>query len=230
MSNYVYCTKCASNNVKMVEMKKKEKKIIEEGIINILNNNPSISTDTLCQMKDAKSLHTILKEVMASGQKHSYSLWLFDIDNFKTINTELSHVIADTKIQALAQVLKQLETVSFSTWKRNGYDGLYKVHSFRQGGDEFALVIHYNNQKQGVLQKLYEKVKKDISMIKLENMKRMKHLTVSIGICCGQAMNNHMEMMKKADDAAEQVKKGGKDGMMIYYPQLKKFYKNWNDF
>eukprot|EP01084_Bolivina_argentea_P289140 496427_1 len=218
MSNYVYCKNCTINNVQMIKMKQENNKIIEKGIINTLNENPSISTDTLCQMKDVKSLHTILKEVIVSGWKHAYSLWLIDIDNFKSINTELTHVIADTKIQALGQILKTLETVNMSTWTKSGYDGLHKIHSFRQGGDEFGLVVACNNQKRDALQKVYERIKKDINMIKLENMKTMKHLTVSIGVCFGQAINNYMEMMKKADEAAEMVKKDGKNGMMIYHP------------
>eukprot|EP01084_Bolivina_argentea_P289144 496437_1 len=98
MSNYVYCKNCTINNVQMIKMKQENNKIIEKGIINTLNENPSISTDTLCQMKDVKSLHTILKEIIVSGSSFAYSLWLIDIDNFKSINTELTHVIADTKI------------------------------------------------------------------------------------------------------------------------------------
>eukprot|EP01084_Bolivina_argentea_P289143 496431_1 len=158
MSNYVYCKNCTINNVQMIKMKQENNKIIEKGIINTLNENPSISTDTLCQMKDVKSLHTILKEIIVSGYSFAFSLWLIDIDNFKSINTELTHVIADTKIQALGQILKKLETVSRSTWKKSGYDGIFKIRSFRQGGDEFALVIHCHAQKKGALQKLYERV------------------------------------------------------------------------
>eukprot|EP01084_Bolivina_argentea_P318670 552695_1 len=230
MSNYVYCTKCAIKNVKIIKQKQENNKIIENRIIKTVRDNPSISVDPLCQMKDVKALHTILQEIMVSGEKYGYSLWLFDIDNFKSINSELTHVIADTKIQALGQVLKALEPLTWKQWRDNGYDGLLNIWAFRQGGDEFALVVDCNRQKIGVLQKLYEKVKRDISMIKVENMIKMTHITVSIGVCLGTGIRDYLEMMKKADEAAETVKTSGKNGMAIYAPWTrKKIYKTFND-
>eukprot|EP01084_Bolivina_argentea_P119450 211785_1 len=134
MSNYVYCTKCAIKNVEIIKQKHENNKIIENCSIQTVRDNPSISVAPLCQMKDVKSLHAILQEIIVSGEPHGYCLWLIGIDNFKSINSQLTHAIADTKIQALCQVLKTLEPFTWQQWRRNGYDGLNKVHSFRQGG------------------------------------------------------------------------------------------------
>eukprot|EP01084_Bolivina_argentea_P068157 124048_1 len=119
MSNYVYCTKCAAKNVKIIKQKQENNKIIENRIIKTVRDNPSISVDPLCQMKDVKSLHTILQEIMVSGAQYAYSLWLIDIDNFKSINSKLTHAIADTKIQALGQALKTLEPFTWKEWSDN---------------------------------------------------------------------------------------------------------------
>eukprot|EP01084_Bolivina_argentea_P138146 243282_1 len=230
MKAYVYCKQCAVSNIKEIKWKQQTNKIIAKRITKTLKEEAAISVDTLTQMKDIRSLTSILREIIASGQRQAYSLWLFDIDHFRQINSYLTHFVADQKLLILSKILKHLELKTMMQWNDVGIDGVWKVHAFRQGGDEFALVVHGNVKKINTLQKFYEMLKSNINKIKLENMKNMSHMTVSMGVCTGQSIDNYEAMLKYADEAAEIVKKNGRNGIRIYSAHHKRYYANFNDW
>eukprot|EP01084_Bolivina_argentea_P200378 342653_1 len=109
MSRYTYCLPCAKLNVNKIKLKMETNKIIEKQMKKIMITNPGISLDTLCNMKDKKALVSLLKETTSSGYSQVYNLYLFDVDNFKSINTHLMHHNADKKLIKIAKVLKGME-------------------------------------------------------------------------------------------------------------------------
>eukprot|EP01084_Bolivina_argentea_P258374 435565_1 len=115
----------------------------------------------------------------------------------------------------MSKVLKKLELKTEKEWKNMGIQ-TKRIWSFRQGGDEFCLVVHGQFRKEATLQKLYNILKKEISKIKIENMENKKHLTISVGVCLAEKIKDYEYMMKKADTAAEIVKDNGRDNIKIW--------------
>eukprot|EP01083_Nonionella_stella_P194876 718392_1 len=88
---------------------------------------------------------------------------------------------------------------------------IQRLWVFRQGGDEFALVVEGYTKKEATHQKLYELLKNNINKIEIENMDNIKHITVSVGVCFGSGVTSYQGVMKKADEAAEKVKENGRN-------------------
>eukprot|EP01084_Bolivina_argentea_P078425 142299_1 len=109
-------------------------------------------------------------------------------------------------------------------WLQIGIQNVYRVCVFRQGGDEFSIIVHGYFGKEKTQEKLYSLLKKQINEIMIENSDKMDHITVSVGVCDGYRINNDEEWLKKADEAAEIVKNNGRDGFRLYYKHTKQIY------
>eukprot|EP01084_Bolivina_argentea_P286368 491228_1 len=79
--------------------------------------------------------------------------------------------------QKVYETLKKEISKTRNEWNNLGIQ-VKRLWCFRQGGDEFCLVVHGNWGKEGTQQKVYETLKKEISKIKIENMENKKHLTI----------------------------------------------------
>eukprot|EP01084_Bolivina_argentea_P258373 435564_1 len=128
----------------------------------------------------------------------------------------------------MSKVLKKLELKTEKEWKNMGIQ-TKRIWSFRQGGDEFCLVVHGQFRKEATLQKLYNILKTGISKIMVENMENKKYLTVSVGVCLGYKITDYEYMMRKADTCAEVVKKNGRDNIRIWKEHTSKMYSDFND-
>eukprot|EP01084_Bolivina_argentea_P233777 393669_1 len=233
MSNYVCCDKCAKLNVKRIKLKMEHNQIVQNYIRKILKTNPAVSIDTLCEMKDVKALYSLLKEIIASGYGEHYTLFLLDIDHFKQINSAITHEGANKKLILLSKILKSLESKTKQEWENLGIP-IKRLWVFRQGGDEFSLVVNgYHMKECGIQQKLYLLLKNKINKISVENIRKQKYLTVSVGACLGYKIRDYEDMLKKADDAAETIKKKGRDGIRIWSQHHKggkgKMFADFND-
>eukprot|EP01084_Bolivina_argentea_P216087 367081_1 len=128
----------------------------------------------------------------------------------------------------MSKVLKTFELKTQKEWENMGIQ-IRRLWVFRQGGDEFALVVKGWDKQEATHQKLYELLKTNINKIEIENMDSIKHITVSVGVCFGKWINSYQDMMKKADEAAEMVKENGRNNVHIYHGYNKKFYSNFNE-
>eukprot|EP01084_Bolivina_argentea_P286369 491229_1 len=138
----------------------------------------------------------------------------------------------------MANVLKSLESKTINEWKNDlgiqvrrlwcfrqgGDEFCLVVWCFRQGGDEFCLVVNGKQFKEGTQQKVYKILKKEISKIKIENMENKKYLTISAGVCLGYGIRDYEYIMRKADTAAEIVKENGRDNIRIWSQTKGKMY------
>eukprot|EP01084_Bolivina_argentea_P216086 367079_1 len=123
----------------------------------------------------------------------------------------------------MSKVLKTFELKTQKEWENMGIQ-IRRLWVFRQGGDEFSLVVHGHDKQETTHQKLYELLKANINRIEIENMDNIKHITVSVGVCFGKRINSFEDMMKRADEAAETVKENGRDNVLIYHGYNNKFY------
>eukprot|EP01084_Bolivina_argentea_P047424 87386_1 len=90
----------------------------------------------------------------------------------------------------MANVLKSLESKTENEWKNLGIQ-IQRIWCFRQGGDEFCLVVNGKHKKEGTQQKVYKILKKEISKIKIENMEKKKYLTISDGVCLWHGITDY---------------------------------------
>ncbi|MFW5780843.1 MAG: GGDEF domain-containing protein [Bacillota bacterium] len=133
-------------------------------------------------------LNKLIKEVEQTKiLKTELSIVMIDVDNFKEINDSYGHMIGDT-------LLKQLSEIIIEITEENHYIGRY-------GGDEFLLVLPGCDLKKAetLTNKLFDK-------IKLLNTK----VTLSAGI--SQLKNESFkDFIKRADKNLYIAKKSGKN-------------------
>jgi diguanylate cyclase (GGDEF)-like protein len=120
------------------------------------------------------------------------SLVVIDVDNMKEINDTYGHIVGDTTLYDVAQVMRaQLRKDDVCV---------------RWGGDEFVLLLPYT----GVLEarKLMERVQTAISS---HAFKPSTRLTCSFGIAPMQAGQNLDTLIEQADQSMYEAKRMGKN-------------------
>lgn len=124
-------------------------------------------TDHLTGMYNRYSLDDILskKWVEAYVHKSYITVLMMDIDLFKSFNDNYGHIIGDTCIQEVGQVL-------------NGISDQYEGYAFRYGGDEFCLILSEIQDKDAVVEEITRKIK----AIKIEVGSQSVSVELSIGI------------------------------------------------
>ena len=84
-------------------------------------------TDKMTGVFNKGKLMALLKEMTDNPRSGKFSVLMFDIDNFKTINDTMGHLIGDECIIRLARIGE-------SSIRRNDHLGRY-------GGDEFMMIL-----------------------------------------------------------------------------------------
>eukprot|EP01084_Bolivina_argentea_P260469 439885_1 len=163
---YVWCGECRSNNVNkiMIQMKRDENK--SKIIRNVLYSHPSLELDILCGLPKAAAFINTLTEIVNLPFIHrrGYCLYLIDLDNFKGLNSALGHSGADKIIVDIANIFKKYKK---QVENREWYDGdmimkIERMFVYRQGGDEFALIVHSGEHPMNQ-QRFYSSWKKEIN-------------------------------------------------------------------
>eukprot|EP01084_Bolivina_argentea_P308246 532955_1 len=135
----VLCKNCRYSNVNKLENESKMDNIKREVIRKELQMKPSLSLDILCGMPRKMAMDKLMKDIMQleALDRGKYSLFLVDMDNLKALNSVLSHQGADEVIKHVGLTLKK--------WCLKVNKGqirkLEKAWCFRQGGDEFCMVV-----------------------------------------------------------------------------------------
>lgn len=84
-------------------------------------------TDLLTKSFNKITILNIIEKIITSKKEEVFSILMFDIDNFKTINDSLGHVTGDLCLKTLAHIAS-------SNIREVDYLGRY-------GGDEFVIVL-----------------------------------------------------------------------------------------
>ncbi len=153
-------------------------------------------TDSLTRVLNSGTgkmqVHKILQQ-----QKDSEVFWnalfLMDIDDFKTINDSMGHMIGDEVLQEFAKMVKQ----TF----RSG-DIVYRL-----GGDEFVVFArelkHPNKNVAAIMRRF------STNMRRLQE--RYPFLSSSVGVCVAEGDHAFEHYYENADQALYQTKKSGKN-------------------
>lgn len=128
-----------------------------------------------------------------------------DVDCFKSINDSFGHPVGD-------QVLREVGR----TWRQVAPEGALVA---RYGGEEFVCAVSGMDLDQAA--DLAESLRTTIEALPLSFDKGILNVTASFGVAqLGQPARNATELIRLADDALYQSKRGGRNRVTLVPPSL----------
>ena len=140
-------------------------------------------------------------EAMAKRYHQAFTLVLFDLDFFKSINDKFGHDVGDRVLVLVADVIKR-------TIREADIGG-------RFGGEEFTLLLAHTEISQSLV--IIERLRKELENIELKVSKNQRvHITASFGLVQwhGERME---EMLKKVDLAMYEAKSSGRNQLKVFH-------------
>lgn len=158
------------------------------------------STDSLTGILNKGTFRTGVCDAMDKN-KNGLALFIIDLDDFKSVNDKLGHVMGD---KVLTDVAKKLSLI---------FGGIDKVG--RIGGDEFSAFVPMDKNEEAAVE--YAKV----ACAEIENTYSAHgesvHVSVSVGIAFYPGDGSDYEQLyKNADSALYRCKKSGKNTYAVY--------------
>lgn len=138
----------------------------------------------------------------AKKNHHQLTLIILDIDHFKKINDEYSHLIGDQVIQTIANILLKLVKDSASQAKLA-----------RWGGEEFTILMNTNQAKAYDFCELIRLTVKNYDFSDIDSRINM---TISIGLTDNSEVTEYDKMINRADQALYFAKNNGRNQVRIY--------------
>lgn len=155
-------------------------------------------TDALTKLYNRDYLELRLNELLPGGS--AGTLFMMDLDDFKTMNDTYGHIMGDKTLQYFAAVLKEYAREEDIVC--------------RLAGDEF--VTFYTGLKdRDVAAKKAEGIIKTFSE-KMEELGYGGIVSVSVGIMMAQENDEYQELYNNADKALYCVKNNGKNAYHFY--------------
>jgi len=150
--------------------------------------------DALTRVSNRLKFDTILEQQieMSKRYNHSFSLILFDIDDFKKINDNYGHKVGDNILVELAMIVKNAmrKSDAFARW----------------GGEEFAIILPQSRIKTAV--KIAEKLRAKIDNHTFEEDMKV---TCSFGVCEYKKAYDFDTLIERADEKLYLAKHKGKN-------------------
>jgi diguanylate cyclase (GGDEF)-like protein len=130
------------------------------------------------------------------------SLAIIDIDHFKHVNDDYSHLVGDKVIKCFAKLFIQ-QIKCHST----------QVKLARWGGEEFTLLI-FDSKENALI--LCEKIRQTVQNYSFSEVAQDLKMTVSIGLTDNNTVNEYDKMINQADQALYYAKRHGRNQVRIY--------------
>ncbi|WP_343256005.1 two-component regulator propeller domain-containing protein [Pseudoalteromonas sp. 3D05] len=124
------------------------------------------------------------------------ALVIVDIDYFKRINDNWSHIVGDRVICVVANILQQCCD-----------DNQYQVS--RWGGEEFTLLMPNKSVEQA--QKDCEQLREQIANYDFSSIATNLKITASFGVADSRSVDEYDRLLAKADKALYQAKENGRN-------------------
>jgi len=152
------------------------------------------SKDGLTGIFNQKYFREILNHEVIRAKRYgrSLSLIVFDIDDFKNINTSYGHQTGDQIIKMIAKLIQG---------QIRGMDVLG-----RWGGEEFFLLLPETNIKHGFF--VAERIRYIVEVYKVD---RQYNVTTSIGLAEMRKDDTSESLIERADKAVYRAKSAGKN-------------------
>lgn len=161
--------------------------------------------DPVSGLFNRRYFHTRIQEELQRAQRHSLSvgLLMIDVDDFKVVNDTYGHLVGDTVIRLIADVLRRSVRV-------------FDICT-RFGGEEFAVLMPGSSADDAA--RIAERIRQrtenctatepDLAEVKV---------TVSIGLAVSRPDSSPRDLINRADVALYQAKRSGKNRVRAAAP------------
>jgi len=162
-------------------------------------------TDGLTKLFNSRHFHGQLKSEIDRSirYRHSLSLLLLDIDNFKTINDGYGHIAGDQVLAKLAGAITSM---------------LRSIDSaYRYGGEEFTIMLPETKGSEAFA--VAERIRETTEDLPFEpGTGKEVHITVSIGVAEYRQPESVSEFVRRTDQAMYASKAGGRNKVSCSEP------------
>ncbi len=157
-----------------------------------------VYTDPLTQLHNRRWLDVKLKDLLLNATP--FALLVIDIDHFKSINDELSHLVGDKAITSVASELKNHFRFKGSS-------------CIRFGGEEFLVILEHTGEQKAQLHA--DHFRQRIAQFDWQNVLGERALTVSIGVTLHKDSENTQRTFYRADKALYEAKALGRNQVCV---------------
>ncbi len=147
-----------------------------------------LKTDELTGVLNRKALHDAMRDLEMSESTTSYIFGIADIDNFKSVNDQLGHLVGDNCLFEFATMLEE---------RSRG------ASVFRYGGDEFCLIFENVNMEEAV--STCENIQSELIEVYSKKYPTLD-ISVSFGLTHYLADGNSARLFINADQALYDAK------------------------
>ena len=160
--------------------------------------------DEVLDIYNRRTITDWLRDTMTD--KDVYSVMIIDIDDFKMLNDNYGHSLADSILQYLVAMIRGI-----------GEENNWKIARF--GGDEFLIVIPNMQLTMDceTVKSLFEIIRSPIPL-----GDETLAVTASIGASCSDGITSPEQHIMNAEGAMYEAKNRGKNGIVIYDDDMKK--------
>lgn len=164
-----------------------------------------VLTDPLTGLLNRRLLETRLDDEILRARRFGFSLsvFLIDIDRFKSVNDHHGHQAGDDVLRAIAHLL---------TLKSRPGDTVV-----RYGGEEFLLIAPRTNLETGFA--VADRIRRDIEALRTEFGGRSLPITASFGVSCLSPDDpGASALIGRADSALYRAKHEGRNRVCLSLP------------
>ena len=162
-----------------------------------------IRQDSMTNLYNHEHFRELLKHEIDRAERYKIELSVImcDVDDFKEINDSYGHLAGDGVIKAIANCLKQQLRESDMI--------------ARYGGEEFSIILPHTSSKKAY--SVAERLRKKISVLKINYQNQIITLTMSLGIAsCQEGEKTSVdELIRRADKALYMAKSEGKNQSQV---------------
>ena len=163
--------------------------------------------DALTELANRRLLQERLEQAItwAARDQHLVAVLMIDLDRFKQVNDLLGHRAGDTVLrvvaQRLARCVKQSDTVA------------------RVGGDEFTVVLSSVANAEAAEEQAQKMLHEIVQTISLGDQETYVAASIGISLYPSDGQDT-VTLLRNADLALYQVKSHGRNGCLLYGPQI----------
>ena len=134
--------------------------------------------------------------------KHSFSIAIVDVDNFKEINDNAGHAAGDRILQQLAKIMRRNVRMT-------------DIIITRYGGDEFVLLMPETKLNEAMV--LLERLRRQVKTISIP---KVRSATISCGVAEWSSSPDESaeNILQRADTALYEAKRAGRNRVMTSQP------------
>lgn len=155
--------------------------------------------DALTGLANRRAFDANLKRLYEEAKANKQALYvaILDIDYFKSINDQYSHLVGDKALICFANILSEL--------------AISKDHVARWGGEEFTMLYLGSAPKQ-----FFDTVHQHIKQHNYDHIEKGIKITASIGVAGGTQLKDYETTLKQADNALLKAKQSGRNRVEFY--------------